>query len=175
MFKATIDIYPSDDSAPYMFNYMRTIILDQYNDEENPEENMYKFITQQFYDSALLVTDAARVEMPGLDATRAGKKQEYYLIAMGWDEGPTTPIHKYTFSYDENSGLTVTEVRDTEVIVNGGTISLIGDCTGASVYSAAGQLVGSIRSGRSISVPAGMYVVSYTVKGKPISRKVIVK
>ena len=176
MFKATIDIYPSDDSAPYMFNYMRSIILDQYNDEENPEENAYNFITQQFYDTALLVTDAARVVMPELDATRAGKKQEYYLIAMGWDEGPTTPIHKYTFSYDENSGLiSVTEVHDTDVIVNAGTISIIGDCDGASVYSAAGQLVGSIRSGRSISVPAGMYVVTYSVNGKQTSKKVIVK
>ncbi len=176
IYTATIDIYPSDDSAPYMFNYMRTIILDQYNDEENPEENTYKFITQQFYDTALLVTDAARVVMPELDATRAGKKQEYYLIAMGWEEGPTTPIHKYTFSYDENSGLmSVTEVRDTDVIVNAGTISMIGDCDGASVYSAAGQLVGSIRSGRSISVPAGMYIVTYSVNGKQTSKKVVVK
>lgn len=179
MFDATIDIYPSDETAPYRFNYMATRYYNQYFTEKydslSTERKDSLFILDQFYDNSLEVTDAARVQMPRLSATRAGQIEEYYLLAVGWEEGPTTPLYKYTFKYDEQDGISVTRKEAVGVFVEDGKITVLGDCDGAAVYSAAGRLVGPLRGGTSISVPKGMYVVTYTVDGQKTSQKVYVK
>lgn len=172
MFQATIDIYPSKTDEEYKFNYMMTRFADQY---ENLDEDNFDFLVDQFLENSKTVKDAARVVMPQLQAKRAGAVADYYLIAVGWNEGPTTPLYKYKFHFDEESGVTVTQMHDAQVYVSGNTISMLGDCDGAAVYSTSGQILGTLRSGHSIDVPAGIYIVTYKANGKTTNKKVLVK
>lgn len=177
-FTATIDVWPSVDGVEFKLNYMKINILDQYYDEdgEMPEEGWMDFVTRQFLPSAVSFYAPVRLVMPGLFATDAvGVPIEYYVVALGWNEGPSTPIYKYAFDYDTPSGITIKKVVETQVIGGEGVINLYGECDGAAVYSIAGHVMGAIRQGGSIRVPAGLYIVRYTENGKPVSKKVMVK
>lgn len=173
-FDATIDIFPSREGEEYIAGYCRTIALDQYNGKENGE---FEFLTDQFMDMSVSFNESKRIVMEGLRAsTYEGDLQEYYLIAIGWNEGPTTALYDYTFSYETiPTGISQEKGYETQITGTDGAICISGPCDGAAVYSVSGQLMGVIRSGRSLSVPTGVYIVTYDVNGDSNTTKVVVK
>lgn len=167
--KVTIDVYPSGDE-PFAINFMETRFYDQYLTQDEPD--MLDFVTRQFMPDCKPFTGPVRLVMPGILEGR-----EYYLVAMGWNGGPTTDINLYKF--DHNIMTTRVEHVDSgnAVKVNAadGAISLEGEYDFASVYSLDGKLVGTLRDNMKINVAAGVYIVNYVADGITTSTKVVVK
>lgn len=175
-FDVQIDVKPSRDGEKFRAGSCKTIILDQYNGKEDGELN---FIKDQFYNGNMSVEfdQYVRLKFEGLRAYAfEGDLQEYYVVAMGWNEGPTTDIYDFKFSY-ESIPVSVENTNDNgvQVFAKEGAINVLGECDGAAVYSVSGQLMGVIRSGRTLSVPAGVYVVTYKVNGEQFVTKAAVK
>ncbi|MCM1005879.1 MAG: hypothetical protein NC402_06250 [Prevotella sp.] len=177
VFTATVDVIPSRDGEPFLANYCTDRVYDQY--DEDSDEDMFEFLTYQFYRYAHEFDGWARLQFPDLyiNDVAAGKdvKQNYYAIVVGWNEGPTTPIYKFSFNADSTSGVEVTEITDTQVLAGKGVINIFGTFDNAAVLNTAGQLIGGLRQPGSVNVAPGMYIVHYTANGKPASVKVMVK
>ncbi|MCM1319803.1 MAG: hypothetical protein NC217_05425 [Muribaculaceae bacterium] len=173
VFTATVDVYPSVTGQEYKVNYCADRIFDQY--DESNEEDMFEYITYQFYPSAATFDDAARLVFPDLYVKDVyGDNQYYYVIAMGWDGGPSTPLYKYTFSVDSN-GVSVVENNDVIVYGTEGMIIVQGDIENAVVFNTSGQMVGALHGSGKVNLPGGIYLVRYVVDGKPVTAKVLVK
>ena len=171
-FIATIDVYPSRTGENFKVGQATGRIFDQWisSDMEN------EYIKSQFLERAADFSDAVRIQCPGLEVSEyGGSIASYYLLAMGWNEGPTTPIYKVEFDYDMLSGLTIKESDSAAVFGGEGYIRLTGESDGAAVYSVSGQMIGAIRPESAISVPAGIYLVRYSADGKALTKKVMVK
>ena len=181
-FTATVDVYPSTDldgeyTGSYRVNYMKSVILDQYGNvgDLSPEDE-FEFITRQFYDSYLdEFTDPVRLVMPDLYGTDfEGNLIEYIVVAMGWEEGPTTPINVFRFNY-ETSGFERLETPRAIVTGGEGRIHLTGDCENCVVYAMNGTVMGALPASGTVSVPAGIYIVRYTSGGTTMATKVLVR
>ena len=70
----------------------------------------------------------------------------------------------------------VFETGDTPVVaVDGGRVSVSGDCSRAEVFDSAGRLVRSGSGGSVFSLPRGLYVVRASGCGGSVVRKVAVR
>ncbi|MDE7189063.1 MAG: hypothetical protein K2N96_02850 [Muribaculaceae bacterium] len=115
--------------------------------------------------------------LPGLAATNAigDEERQYYVYAMGWNEGPTTEIELYPFDCNM-TGVTATPADDIKVKTTSGRVILEGDFETGAVYSTDGRVMGALRPGYGVDVPRGVYVVRYTTRnGASGVAKVIVK
>ncbi|MDE5797039.1 MAG: hypothetical protein K2H75_07990, partial [Muribaculaceae bacterium] len=177
-YKATVDIYPSNDEETYRVNYSEAKYFDQYFDVLPGEEpDIFDFITRNFLPGSVEFTGPVRLELPGLAAINIFDDEElqYYVYAMGWNEGPTTDIELYPFNCSM-TGVKKTLTDSVRIKVAAGRIALEGDFDKAAVYSTDGRVVGALRPGYSLETPAGIYVVRYTAcDGSVQSVKVIVK
>lgn len=176
-YKATVDIYPSNDEETYRLNYSEAKYFDQYFDVPPGEEpDMFDFITRNFLPGSAEFTGPVRLVMPGLAATNYSDEElQYYVYAMGWNEGPTTDIELYPFDCSM-TGVNKTLVDNVRVKVTSGRIVLEGEFDTAAVYSTDGRVVGALRPGYSLETPAGVYVIRYTTCGGSVqSVKVVVK
>lgn len=171
-FIATIDVYPSRVGENFKASQATGRIFDSWISSGQEEE----YIKSQFLERSADFSDAVRLQCPGLEIQEyGGSIASYYILAMGWNEGPTTPIYKVEFDYDMLSGLSIKESDSASVFGGDGYIRLTGKSDGAAVYSVAGQMIGVIRPESAISVPAGIYLVRYTANGKTLTKKVMVK
>ena len=171
-FIATIDVYPSRVGENFKASQATGRIFDSWISSGQEEE----YIKTQFLERSADFSDAVRLQCPGLEIQEyGGSIASYYILAMGWNEGPTTPIYKVEFDYDMLSGLSIKESDSASVFGGDGYIRLTGKSDGAAVYSVAGQMIGAIRPESAISVPAGIYLVRYTANGKTLTKKVMVK
>ncbi len=173
-YTARVNIFPSRTGEEFKVNYTRKSTFDAwvYNELYGMEE----FIKTQWLDNAVSFTDAVCLEMPGLDRYLfEGGKQTYTLTVMGWNEGPTTEPAVLDISYDDFTGITVNKADGVTVTGGDSRISVIGSCENVVVYSAAGQVMGTLRTAGTIQVPAGIYVVHYTQNGNHFTTKVAVR
>lgn len=159
-YKATVDIYPSNDDETFRANYFQTKYYDQYL-EDGVMTDMFDFITRQFLPYSQEFSGPVRLILPGLPSTDFyGDPVSYYVMAMGWNEGPTTELNLFKFSC-ETSALSFSEAGKVTVKGNNGHISIEGDHSGAVVYSADGKLMGTIRGTQHLPVRKGLYIVKY--------------
>lgn len=174
-YDAVVDVTPSNDTEEYMTEYCKTRILDQYKDRDETEDEIIQF---QFMDYARYHNGKSRVEMPNLDITDARGDVDYYIIAVGWNDGPTTPIQKYQFNLNTEPGTTGITLEKSDkpfVFARNGRIEIHGAYDAGAVFTVSGQYVGNLRPGRSVSVEPGIYAVHYLADGKNHSVKVLVK
>lgn len=166
----TVDIIPSNPTEQYAVNYSRTKYLDWYETEGKTWDD---YIYEQFMKSSVKFTGDVRIVMQDIS-----EKDEYYLVVMGWDEAPNTDIFKYKFTYYSMMELTAIDtpaLDEVKVVATPGAIYIEGDYESAVVYNLGGAVVGVIRDSQSLSLSAGVYVVTYTVSGENRTAKVIVK
>ncbi|MDE5877838.1 MAG: hypothetical protein K2H47_10140 [Muribaculaceae bacterium] len=176
-YKATVDIYPSNDEETYRVNYSEAKYFDQYFDVLPGEEpDMFDFITRNFLPRSVEFTGPVRLELPGLAATSFYDEElQYYVYAIGWNEGPTTEIELYPFNCSMTN-VKKTLADNVKVKVVAGRVALEGEFDTAAVYSTDGSVVGTLRPGYSLETPAGVYVIRYTTyDGSTQSVKVVVK
>lgn len=175
IYQATIDIIPSRTDEEFMVNQTKTSTYESWIN--TPGYGLNEFIKSQWLPNAVPFTDAVRLELPGLERYDFDGNYRYYtLMVMGWNEGPTTEPAIYEYCYDELfSGVELNKEYTTYVTSEQGKISVYGRCDSVVVYSTSGQVVGVLRSAGTVNVPAGVYVVSYTVDGKTKTTKVLVK
>ncbi|MDE6842827.1 MAG: hypothetical protein K2J24_04820 [Muribaculaceae bacterium] len=177
-YKATIDIYPSNDDETFRVNYSEAKFFDKYFDVPLGEEpDMFDFITRVFMPYSAEFTGPIRLVLPGLAATNAigDEERQYYVYAMGWNEGPTTEIELYPFDCNM-TGVTATPADDIKVKTTSGRVILEGDFETGAVYSTDGRVMGALRPGYGVDVPTDVYVVRYTTRnGASGVAKVIVK
>lgn len=168
-YTVAVDILPSVEGEQFAFKYAETKVLDYYM--ENDEVDDYLF--DQFMGYSMFADGYARIIMPEIIEGR-----DYYMMAIGWDEAPTTELSYFKFNTD-SPAVTAVDVMTREkvsvVAVDGG-IRMEGDYDNAVVYGIDGKTVGAIRGGYgAVSVPAGVYVVKYEAEGKTVTTKVLVK
>lgn len=178
-YDAVFTVTPSNNDDEYFTEYCKTRILDQYEDGSlDREYTEDEIIIDQFIDYARYHKGPATVEMPNLDFKDSRGDVNYYIIAVGWNEGPTTSIQKFKFNFDTEipqDGLTVEKVDQAFVTTADGHIDIQGNYDAAAVFSVSGQLIGAMRPGRSLGVQPGVYIVHYLADGTNHTVKVMVK
>lgn len=178
-YDATLEVTPSNDNDEYMTEYCKTRIIDQYyNGSLDREYTEDEIVISQFVQYGKFHKGPSTVECLNLEKRDARGDVEYYVIAMGWNDGLTTPIYKYKFNFDTEipgSGVTLEKYDEPVVVAMNGRIEVSGNYDAAAVFSMSGQLIGSMRPGRSVSVEPGVYVVHYLADGVNHTVKVMVK
>lgn len=172
-FNATINVLPSNDNETYMVCCLPTRIYDQY--DKFDEDEMFEFLSYQFTSIAQECegpTEHMSVRVSFLDEN--SELQDYYLLAAGWNEGPTTALYEYVFNA-ETSKIEQVALDDVVVMGGQGEIYIFGDIDNARVYNTAGQCVAQMDKCGKASVATGLYIVNYTVNGTSKSAKVLVK
>lgn len=174
-FDAVVDVIPSNNDEEYFTEYCKTNILDQYDDK--PEYTQDDIIIDQFYEYAQYHKGPSTVEMPNLYVDDFyGEMLDYYIIAVGWNDGPTTDIQKYQFNVNTTpTGIGAKHTDKAFVRVGDGRIEIRGSYDAGVVCTASGQLVGNLRPGRTLNVKPGIYVIKYVADGKKHNAKVMVK
>jgi len=169
-YKATIDVYPSNDEEQYAVHYHKTSIYDQY--ETNDEWSIDDYIFDQFKPYCTKFTGAKR-----LVVNEIRNDTDYYIIAIGWDEAPTTEVYKFRFNYlSEPLGVADIEAEAVKVMAIDGGITIKGNYEQAAVYNIDGKVMGALRGdGAHVSLPAGLYIVKYKSNEETTATKVIVK
>lgn len=172
---AEVDVYPSDDEATYRGKYMEYRYFDQYFDD--PEPDMFDFITRQFLPYSVEFSGPIRMRIPGLAETDYfGDLIEWSVFALGWNEGPTTEVNYFKFNLGDTTDVEAIEKSDLTFKTDNGSISILGAYDHAAVYGLDGKVAGVMRPGRSITVPSGLYIINYTTRdGVQHTRKVAVK
>ncbi len=173
-YMVTVDIYPSDDDETFRVNYMQTKYYDQYL--EDPEPDMFDFITRQFLPSSVEFNGPVRLQMPAVPATSIfGEQLEWGVFCVGWNEGPTTDVSVYRFTIGQ-TGADLNTENIVSVKTNAGTLTIEGMYDRATIYSLDGRVAGGLIPGHSITLAEGVYIVNYsTLDGVQHTEKVIVK
>lgn len=172
-FTATVNVYPSREGENYMVNYCTDRVLDQYDFSDKQDEMDY--LSYSFMPSGQQFDQTMQFNFPDLYVKEvSGVLQNYYVVVMGWNEGPTTPLYKYMFNFDTSSVEKVL-VNDVQVFGRDGAVYLLGEVDRAAIFSASGQLMGALNGPGSLEVPAGLYMVRYSADGKQATAKVVVK
>lgn len=175
-YNAVFEVIPSNNDEEFVTNYCKTRIIDQYDDRDETEDEIIQF---QFMDDFAYHQGPSMVEMPYLDKTDGRGDVDYYIIALGWNGGPTTSIQKYQFDMDteipDNSGINMTQSDKPMVMTGKGRIELLGSYDAAAVFSTSGQYLGAMRPGTFVNVQPGIYVVHFLQNGKNHNVKVVVK
>lgn len=178
-YDAVFNVTPSNNDEEYFTEYCKTRILDQYEDGSlDREYTEDEILISQFMEYAQYHQGPCTVEMPNLDIWDSRGDVDYYIFAVGWNDGPTTSIQKYKFNIDTEipgSGITIEKSDDPFVTAINGHIEVQGNYEAAAVFSTSGQHIGSLRPGRSLSVEPGVYVVHYLAGGVNHTTKVLVK
>lgn len=177
-YDAVFNVIPSNNDEEYFTEYCKTRILDQYEDGSlDREYTEDEIIIDQFMDYAQFHQGSCTVNMPNLEFADSRGSVNYYIIAVGWNEGPTTSIQKYEFNFDTEipGGIRVEKSDKPFVTAMNGCIEIHGIYDAAAVFSTSGQHIGSLRPGRSLSVEPGVYVVHYLYDGVKHTTKVMVK
>lgn len=173
-YTAQVAIYPSRTGEEFKAGYGTKSVFDAwvYNERYGLDE----YIKSQWMDNAHSFTDAVILEMPDLRRLTYEKEPMYYkVIAMGWNEGPTTDPCIYDLNYDEADSISITPSEDTVIYGGEQKITISGKCSNVAVYSVSGQLMGLLRGAGEIEVPAGIYLVRYTQGSKTMTAKVGVR
>lgn len=175
-YNAVFEVIPSNDDEEYVTEYCKTRIIDQYDDRDETEDEIIQF---QFMDYFKYHQGPCTVEMPNLEKEDGRGDVDYYIIALGWNGGPTTSIQKYQFDMDteipDNSGINITQSDKPMVMTGKGRIELLGSYDAAAVFSTSGQYLGAMRPGTFVNVQPGIYVVHFLQNGKNHNVKVVVK
>ena len=172
---AEVDVYPSNDEETYRGKYMEYKYFGQYLDD--PEPDMFDFITRQFLPYSVEFTGPVRMRIPGLAATDYyGDLIEWSVFALGWNEGPTTEMNYFKFNLDDTTGVEAIENDGLTFKTDNGSISIEGNYDHAAVFGLDGKTAGVMHPGISVAVPGGLYIIKYTtLDGTEHTRKVVVK
>ena len=172
-YNAVVDVTPSNDTEEYFTEYCKTRIIDQYEGLDETEDEIIQF---QFMEAEKYHTGYSRVEMPWLDISDYRGDVDYYIIAVGWNDGPTTAIQKYKFNINtETTRITLEKTDKPFVLGRNGRIEIHGNYDTGAVFSLSGKYIGNLRPGRSVGVEPGVYVVHYLADGVSHSTKIMVE
>lgn len=168
-YTVAIDVMPSEEGVPFAFKYATTKVLDYYLENDDVDNYLY----DQFLGYFQAADGYSRFILSDIE-----EGKEYYAMAIGWDEAPTTELYTFNFNSDSPAvtGVDNISVNPVEVVAVEGGIVINGVYDHAAVYGLDGRLVAPMRGdGASLSLPAGVYLVRYEVDGKTVSSKVMVR
>lgn len=169
VYEVAVDVKPSEEGVPFAFKYAQTRVLDNYIENDDVDNYLY----DQFMGYFQPADGYSRFILPDIE-----EGKEYYAMAIGWDEAPTTELYTFKFTSDSPAvtGVDNISVNPVEVVAVEGGIVINGVYDHAAVYGLDGRLVAPMRGdGASLSLPSGIYLVRYEVDGKTVSSKVMVR